>query len=92
LPDVSGIDSPNGGHHVSGGRGSILPDSRDETLVSIAVIVGLIVFGLLFWCLLLPLLLLIMDAMALLVLIVAGVLGRALFRRPWTVRATGGAT
>lgn len=63
----------------------------DDFWVGVAVIIGLIVFGLLFWWLLLPLLLLVLDVVAVGVLLVVGVLGRVLFRRPWKVQATGGA-
>ena len=86
LPDLGGVDLPVA---RSGGGGS-WHDLGDDILVGIAVIVGVIVFGLLFWWLLLPLLLLVLDAVAVVVLLVAGIAGRVLFRRPWTVQASGG--
>jgi hypothetical protein len=45
--------------------------------------------GALFWWLLLPLLLLVLDVLVVVALVIAGVAGRVLFRRPWTVRASG---
>ena len=44
----------------------------------------------LFWWVLLPLLLIVIDLMVVLVLLVVTVVGRVLFRRPWTVEATAG--
>jgi hypothetical protein len=86
LPDLSGVDIPV----ARSGGGGFWNDLGDDILVGIAVIVGVIVFGLLFWWLLLPLLLLILDAVAVVVLLAAGIAGRVLFRRPWTVQASGG--
>lgn len=62
----------------------VVPDV-DDLLVGIAVIVGLVVAGLLFWWLLLPLLLVVLDGLVVLALVLVGGLGRVLFRRPWTV-------
>jgi hypothetical protein len=86
LPDLSGADIPV----ARGGGGGSWHNLGDDILVGIAVIIGIIVVGLLFWWLLLPLLLLILDVVAVVVLLVAGIAGRVLFRRPWTVQASGG--
>ena len=51
------------------------------------MIVGLILFGLLFCFLLLPLLLLLFDVVVLLFLFAVATAARVLFRRPWTVEA-----
>ena len=58
----------------------------DDLVAALLVIVGLIVFGLVFWFLLLPLLLL-FDVVVLLVLFAVATGARVLFRRPWTVEA-----
>jgi len=55
-------------------------------LVGIAVIVGLIVFGVLFWFVLLPLLLVLLDFLVVVVLALA-IPARVLLRRPWTIEA-----
>ncbi|GAA4352969.1 hypothetical protein [Angustibacter luteus] len=60
-------------------------DSIDDLLVGIAVVVGLIIFGLVFWWLLLPLVLLLLDGLVVLLLVVLGALTRVALRRPWTV-------
>jgi hypothetical protein len=54
-------------------------------LVALAV---LLVLGLFFWGL--PLLLALVDLLVIFVVVVAGVVGRVVFRRPWTVEATTG--
>jgi len=59
----------------------------DDLVAALLVIVGLIVFGLVFWFLLLPLLLLLFDVVVLLVLFAVATGARVLFRRPWTVEA-----
>ncbi|MFI7603484.1 hypothetical protein [Actinoplanes sp. NPDC049681] len=86
-----GVDLPSGsgGHHGGGGGGGGWGDLGDDIVVGIAVIVGMIVVGVLFWWLLLPLLLLVLDVVAVVALVVVGVAGRVLFRRPWTVQARG---
>jgi Zn-dependent protease with chaperone function len=60
----------------------------DGCLVAIGVVLAIIVFGLLFWWLLLPLLLLFLDLVAVVLLLVIGIVARVLFRRPWIVQAT----
>ena len=47
-----------------------------------------VVAAALFWWVLLPLLLVIFDFVVVLILLLVSIVGRALFRRPWTVEAT----
>ena len=63
----------------------------DDLLVGIALLVAFVVGVLLFWWLVLPALLLVLDGLVVGVLLVAGVLARVVLRRPWTVlvRRTG---
>ena len=86
--DLGDLADMGGGGGHSGGGGGWSFDLGDDLLIGLAVIVGLIVFGLLFWFLLLPLLLLVLDFVVVLILLVLAVAGRVLFRRPWTVAAT----
>ncbi|WP_212998954.1 hypothetical protein [Winogradskya consettensis] len=86
-PDLGGLDLPSGNH--SGGGGGGWGDLGDDIAIGIAIIVGMIVFGVLFWWFLLPLLLLVLDVVVVVVLLIAGIVGRVLFRRPWIVEATG---
>jgi hypothetical protein len=62
-------------------------DLGDDLLVGIAVIVGLILFGVLFWFVLLPLILLLLDLLVVVVLLVLAIPARVLLRRPWTIEA-----
>jgi hypothetical protein len=71
------------------GSGPDLPgaDLGDDLFVGALVVVGLVVFGAVFWWAAIPLLLVVLDAVALAVLLAAGIAARVLFRRPWTVEA-----
>ena len=66
----------------SGGGGGF----GDAMVVVVVVFIG----AALFWWGLLPLLLIAIDLVVVLVLLVLAVVGRVLFRRPWTVEATAG--
>jgi hypothetical protein len=59
----------------------------DDIVAALIAIVGLIVFGLLFWFLLLPLALLVVDIVVVLILLALAIPARILLRRPWTVEA-----
>lgn len=52
------------------------------------VVVVLVVLALVFWGI--PLLLALLDVVVVLIVLVASVLGRVVFRRPWTVEAVAG--
>jgi hypothetical protein len=74
----------------SGGGGAGGFDLGDAIIVVVAVVfLAVIVAAALFWWVL-PLLLVAIDLMIVLVLLVVTVVGRVLFRRPWTVEATAG--
>jgi hypothetical protein len=85
-----------GGGGIGGGRSrgrggggwDIVPDFDADFFAAVAVIIGLIVFGLLFWFVLLPVLLLFLDAVVVILLLLIAIPARILFRRPWTVEAT----
>ncbi|MGW5666588.1 hypothetical protein [Micromonospora sp. NPDC003776] len=70
----------------SGGGGDF--DLGDAIIVLVVVFIAVIAAAALFWWVLLPLLLLAIDLVVVLVLLVLAVVGRVLFRRPWTVEAT----
>ncbi len=53
-------------------------------------VLAVIAAAALFWWVLLPLLLIAIDLMIVLVPLVVALVGRVLFRRPWTVEATAG--
>ena len=57
----------------------------DDLLAGIALLVAFVVFALLFWWLLLPALLLVLDGLVVGVLLLVGVTARVVLRRPWTV-------
>jgi hypothetical protein len=73
-----------------GGGGADGFDLGDAIIVIVIAFLALIVAAVLFWWVLLPLLLIAVDLMIVLVLLVVTVVGRVLFRRPWTVEATAG--
>lgn len=73
---------------TSGGGGGL--DLGDAIMVLVVVFIAVIAAAALFWWVLLPLLLVAIDLVVVLVLLVLAVVGRALFRRPWTVEATAG--
>jgi hypothetical protein len=70
----------------------------DDLLAGLATLFVVIMLGLLLWWLLLPLLLLVLDGLAVAVLVLLGLVARVAFRRPWTVAVwyidpeTGGRT
>jgi hypothetical protein len=72
-----------------GGGGFDLPwiDGGDDFVAVILGIIALIVFGLLFWWVLLPLLLLVADAVLVVALMAVAIPARVLLGRPWTVEA-----
>ena len=63
-------------------------DFGDDLLGALAAIVMLVVAGVLFWWVLLPVLLLVLDVAIVILLFVAGTLGRVLLHRPWVLDAT----
>lgn len=75
---------------ASGGGRSGGFDLGDAIIVVVLVFLAVIAAAALFWWVLLPLLLIAIDLMIVLVLLVVTVVGRVLFRRPWTVEATAG--
>ncbi|GAB2568512.1 hypothetical protein Aab01nite_44770 [Paractinoplanes abujensis] len=88
--DVSPGDALSSGAEVasnvggSGGSSGI----ADELVVLAVVFFALVLVAVLFWWVLLPLLLIILDGLIVLALLLASVVARVLFRRPWIVRAT----
>ncbi|GIF62994.1 hypothetical protein Ais01nite_10290 [Asanoa ishikariensis] len=80
-------DAATSGSGGSGG-GSDGFDLGDAIIVIVLVFFALIAAAALFWWVLLPLLLIAIDLMIVLVLLVVTLVGRVLFRRPWTVEAT----
>ncbi|WP_117211982.1 hypothetical protein [Allorhizocola rhizosphaerae] len=69
------------------GVGDFVPAFGDDILAVIAVIVGMVLFGVLFWFVLLPLVLLIVDVLVVVLLMLLAIPARVLLRRPWTVEA-----
>ncbi|HEX5995965.1 MAG TPA: hypothetical protein VFY84_12555 [Jiangellales bacterium] len=65
-------------------------DIGDAVIVLVVVFLAAIAAAALFWWVLLPLLLIAIDLVIVLVLLVLALVGRVLFRRPWTVEATAG--
>jgi hypothetical protein len=76
--------TPGGGG--GGGGGGI--DLGEAAVAIVIAGIALIIAALLFWWVLLPLLLLVLDLVIVLILLVLAIVGRVLFRRPWTVEAT----
>ncbi len=65
-------------------------DLGEAIIVVVVVFLAVIAAAALFWWVLFPLLLIAVDLMIVLVLLVVALVGRVLFRRPWTVEATAG--
>ncbi|GIH16410.1 hypothetical protein [Rugosimonospora africana] len=79
-----------GGFHLGGGGGGgggWFDNLGDDILVGIVVIVGLVLFAGVFWWVLLPLLLVVLDAVVVACLLAVAIPARVLLRRPWTVEA-----
>lgn len=74
----------------SGGGGGGDFDLGDAIVVLVVIFLAVIAAAALFWWVLLPLLLIAIDLLIVVVLLVVAVVGRVLFRRPWTVEATAG--
>jgi hypothetical protein len=86
---------PGGGVDGAGAIGDVVttdtPGTTElgEVVIVIAVIgLAVVLAAVLFWWVLLPLLLLVLDLVIVLILLVLAIVGRVLFRRPWTVEAT----
>ncbi len=78
-------DAASSGSRGGGGGGF---DLGDAVFVLVVVFFAVIAAAALFWWVLLPLLLIVIDLVVALVLLVLALMGRVLFRRPWTVAAT----
>jgi hypothetical protein len=95
--DLDVVDVPLGGGGGDGGGGGGLPGGRghggfldsvgDDFWIVVAV-VAVALFAVFAWWVLVPVLLLFLDAVVVAVLLVAAVPLRVLFRRPWTVAAS----
>ncbi|MEV2240383.1 hypothetical protein [Micromonospora sp. NPDC049891] len=79
-------DAATPGSNRGGAGGGF--DLEDVVFVLVVVFFAVIITAVVFWWVLLPLLLVVIDLVVVLVLLVSAVLGRVLFRRPWTVQAT----
>lgn len=96
--DVDGVDVADGAVRTGdaalsrggGGGGGGSFDFGDAAIVIVGVLIAVIAAAVLFWWVLLPLLLIVLDLLIVLVLLVLAIVGRVLFRRPWTVEATAG--
>jgi hypothetical protein len=78
-----GSDIPTSGRGGDGGSG-LGDDIAGIVIVLVAFVLGVA----LFWWVLLPVLLVMLDVVAVLVLLAVSIIARVLFRRPWTVEAT----
>jgi hypothetical protein len=89
IPDPTTLINPSCG---TGGGGSgwfdFDFDFGDGLLGALAAVVMAVVAGLLIWWVFLPLLLLVLDVTIVIVLLVAGIIGRIVLHRPWTLEAT----
>jgi hypothetical protein len=83
LPGGRGSGGLPGGR----GRGGFLDSVGDDFWIVVAV-VAVALFAVFAWWVLVPVLLLFLDAVVVAVLLVAAVPLRVLFRRPWTVAAS----
>jgi hypothetical protein len=79
APDLSSVAPSD---HGGGGL-----DVGDSIVAAVVGFVVFVVAAALFWWVLLPLLLVVLDVVIVLVLLALSVVGRVLFRRPWTVEA-----
>lgn len=75
------------GNVIDQGSSSWMPDSGDDLLIGIAIVIGLIVFGLFAWFLLIPLVLVIVDLIFVIIAVALGLFAKVLLRRPWLVTA-----
>ena len=58
----------------------------DNILIGIAILIGVVVFVVVGW----PLLVALLDVVFILLLALLGVIARVVFRRPWTIEARAG--
>lgn len=74
---------------LGGGGGWSPTDLLDDILIGVAVLAAFAVVVWLLWFVLLPILLGFLDVLFVLVAGIIGLVGKELFRRPWTVSADG---
>lgn len=87
--DVGPGDVLRGGADVSSNIGSSGGSSLGDEFAVIAIaLFAFVAVGAVFWWVLLPLLLIILDGLIVLGLLIVSMAARVLFRRPWIVRAT----
>lgn len=63
-------------------------DLFDDLVPALIVLVAVVVVGAVLFFFLIPMLLILMDLILLLLLTVLGILGKIVFRRPWTIEAS----
>lgn len=74
-------------HAPGRGSGFDLPSFADDALAIALVVGAVLLVVLVFTTVVLPVIVLVIEVVGLLVLLVAGLFGRVVLRRPWTVRA-----
>lgn len=84
------VDIPDPTGAIDGGFN--IPDIVDDLLVGVALVVALVVLGAVFWWVLIPFLLFLLDVVFVVLLLVLGIGARVLLRRPWSVDATSPTT
>ncbi|GAB1645382.1 hypothetical protein [Krasilnikovia sp. MM14-A1259] len=85
---VDGALQVGGDIPTSGGGGGGGLDLGDEIAAVVFILIAFVVGVALFWWVLLPLLLVMLDVVAVLILLTVSIVARVLFRRPWTVEAS----
>jgi hypothetical protein len=90
LPDWPRIwDRRDRGDGDGSGIGDALPDldGIDEAFAVALVVIGVVLVVLLFTTVVFPIVALTIELLLVVVLLIGGLVGRLVFRRPWTVRA-----
>lgn len=86
--DPGVVDIPTGGGGGSGGDGWFPDLGGADELVVILAVIGVVLLAILFFTtVVIPVIAFTIELVVVLVVFFAGLAGRLLFRRPWTVRA-----
>lgn len=91
LPDKPVLWRPRGRRGSDGAAGDLVPDvgidSIDDAIAIVVAVLAIVVLFIVLTTVVFPIVVFGVELLLVAVLLIAGVAGRLLFRRPWTIRA-----